>query len=442
MNEVNGCIAASRIICCPADIGVMENASETSVPFPPTGWVTNREAARLLGVGLETMTCSSWKWRAMLRGTGKRVQVGGGRSIIYPLEQIERIRVAQAEWGKRTIPPGYVDKEGACRMFGISRHVWKTWINEGTVGCGERLPGAAHARVMVYRLEDLERLKQELFGQDKLYKDGKTGRYHVPADLMTREEACERFGVNTWVWWRWEREGKIDCGRQVGGGPKVYRVEDIHRMLDEYGKWCPPYPDPDRPGVYRVPLSGRDIKRREAIIDAESLPLIEGRSCAWSTGDAEVGFVSLSSSTGEGGCPLRRIIMGVTEAGINVRHMNGDALDCRRANLVLRTVQQRTRNNRKIKMIKGRPPTSRFKGVFWETATKRWRARIRVDGKTRGLGRFGDETAAAMAYDEAARLWFGEHAWLNFPDGVDARLTIEAATSDADAGEADSRAAA
>jgi hypothetical protein len=37
MNGVDGCIAASRIICCPADIGVMENSSETSVPFPPTG---------------------------------------------------------------------------------------------------------------------------------------------------------------------------------------------------------------------------------------------------------------------------------------------------------------------------------------------------------------------------------------------------------------------
>jgi hypothetical protein len=56
----------------------MENTSETSVPFPPTGWVTNREAARMLGVGLETMTCSNWKWRAMLRGTvGEHVNSTG-----------------------------------------------------------------------------------------------------------------------------------------------------------------------------------------------------------------------------------------------------------------------------------------------------------------------------------------------------------------------------
>ena len=72
--------------------------------------------------------------------------------------------------------------------------------------------------------------------------------------------------------------------------------------------------------------------------------------------------------------------------------------------------------------VKGRPTTSRFKGVFWETQTKSWRASIRVDGKTRWLGRFRDEVAAAVAYDEAARLWFGDDAWLNFPNGVDAWL--------------------
>ena len=75
-----------------------------------------------------------------------------------------------------------------------------------------------------------------------------------------------------------------------------------------------------------------------------------------------------------------------------------------------------------MKAIRGQPCTSRFKGVFWETWTKRWRARITVDGKCRWLGRFRDESAAAVAYDDAASLWFGEHARLNFPDGVDAWL--------------------
>jgi hypothetical protein len=88
-------------------------------------------------------------------------------------------------------------------------------------------------------------------------------------------------------------------------------------------------------------------------------------------------------------------------------------------------VKQRSYNARKIRVVKGRPTTSRFKGVFWETQTKGWRAVIRVDGKNRSLGRFRDEIAAGVAYDEAARQWFGEHARLNFPDGVDAWLERE-----------------
>jgi hypothetical protein len=110
--------------------------------------------------------------------------------------------------------------------------------------------------------------------------------------------------------------------------------------------------------------------------------------------------------------------------------VNGDPLDCRRENLVARTIAQRVRNARKMKLIKGRPPTSRFKGVYWENWSKSWRTGIRVDGKTRRLGRFRDEIAAAVAYDEAAGQWFGEHARLNFPDGVDTRLESEAAEAE------------
>jgi hypothetical protein len=175
-----------------------------------------------------------------------------------------------------------------------------------------------------------------------------------------------------------------------------------------------------------VPLGGRDIKRREAIVDAECLPLIEGGSCSWSS-HKDSGFVAFTRGATRG-VPLRRIIMGMTGSDLNVRHANDDPLDCRRENLVAWTVKQRTRNTRKIKAIKGVPPTSRFKGVYWESYTKKWRAVIGVDGKTKRLGRFGDQMAAAVAYDEAATQYFGEHARLNFPDGVEAWLEKEGFT--------------
>jgi hypothetical protein len=126
---------------------------------------------------------------------------------------------------------------------------------------------------------------------------------------------------------------------------------------------------------------------------------------------------------------LHHAILGAARAepGMCVGHRNGDPLDCRRANLVWRTLSERNAAMAKVKLIRGQPPSSRFKGVSWHTKDEVWRAAIKLQGVSRRLGSFRDEIAAAEAYDEAARELFGEHARLNFPDGVDARLAAEAA---------------
>lgn len=60
-----------------------------------------------------------------------------------------------------------------------------------------------------------------------------------------------------------------------------------------------------------------------------------------------------------------------------------------------------------------------FKGVSRSTSKSRpWHARIMRDGKRVFLGNFASPEEAACAYDAAARELFGEHARLNFPDGV------------------------
>ena len=82
------------------------------------------------------------------------------------------------------------------------------------------------------------------------------------------------------------------------------------------------------------------------------------------------------------------------------------------------------------------PCTSKFKGVCWDKRRGRWVAQCKRDGKSY-LGRFDDELAAAEAYDEAARETWGEHARLNFPDGVDAFLEGEAANAAAEVDESD-----
>ncbi|HYE17002.1 MAG TPA: hypothetical protein VEA69_01040 [Tepidisphaeraceae bacterium] len=287
----------------------MQTPNDT--PFPPPGWVTNDEAARILAVNVATLTCNAWPYRLRCGRCVRRP--GGGRSNIYPADEIERVRAERAARAAGPeIPDGFVDRDGACQMFGVTRHVWKTWIRQGKVTFGQVIASPIGGKQKLYAVADLERLKDELFGADKVYK-GADDLWHIPAGYVGREEAWAQFGVGKPTWERWEREGVITCGERVPGGPKMYKVEDVHRMLDEYGRFVPPYPDPDRPGAYRVPLSGRDIRRREVLLDAADLPLIEGGSCSWSANDVDAsgGFVSFTGGEFRG-VALRRVVLSVT----------------------------------------------------------------------------------------------------------------------------------
>lgn len=101
--------------------------------------------------------------------------------------------------------------------------------------------------------------------------------------------------------------------------------------------------------------------------------------------------------------------------GREIDHVNGDGLDNRRENLRAVSPSQNRMNQRKHA---GR---SRFKGVCWNTQKQKWEAQIHMPKGTAGypfkhwLGSYSDEEAAAHAYDDAARRFFGEFAAVNFP---------------------------
>lgn len=98
-----------------------------------------------------------------------------------------------------------------------------------------------------------------------------------------------------------------------------------------------------------------------------------------------------------------------------VDHINHDGLDNRRANLRASCQRFNERNARKQRSYLGKPTSSQYKGVHWHRG--RWVARIGVDGRRLWLGQFAAEAEAAHAYDDAARLYFGTHAQLNFDGG-------------------------
>lgn len=94
-----------------------------------------------------------------------------------------------------------------------------------------------------------------------------------------------------------------------------------------------------------------------------------------------------------------------------VDHINNDPIDNRRCNLRLATPGQNVLN----KGPDSGNTTSKYKGVSKRKGRKNWRVRINYQGKRYSLGTFENEIDAAKAYDEAAKKYYGQFAYLNFP---------------------------
>jgi len=94
-----------------------------------------------------------------------------------------------------------------------------------------------------------------------------------------------------------------------------------------------------------------------------------------------------------------------------VDHINGDNLDNRKKNLRLCTYAE---NNRNRKPLENK--TSKYKGVGLNKnyKIKTWQARIVKNSKRYSLGYFKNEKEAALAYNQAAKKYFGEFAYLNY----------------------------
>jgi hypothetical protein len=301
------------------------------------------------------------------------------------------------------------------------------------------LDGTAKAvRARRRRLKKLERklrwavleVKRAEPSQTKAERDA-LGAARDASPKIAGSMARKLFGVSRRIWKRWRRFGWLPA-RVTVDGKKRYALCDVERLLLRCGRKALPYPDPQRPAVYRVPLNGKTSRGREALIDADAVPMVQTRRWRFAPSDMGRGGEVQTMNPAEG-VRLHYVVMGVlgsAESGDEPFHIgfrNDDPLDCRRANLVVRTLTETHANHRKQATWCGRPCTSRFKGVSWDERRGYWTAKIKKQHVTRWLGSYHDEIAAAQAYDEAARELFGEHARLNFPEGVDAWLERAAA---------------
>ena len=109
---------------------------------------------------------------------------------------------------------------------------------------------------------------------------------------------------------------------------------------------------------------------------------------------------------------MHREIIDVPE-GLFVDHINHRGLDNRKANLRPATPAQNTQYAR---YPKKKNATSKYRGVWYNKKTKRWRAVIGINNTRKVIGNFRNELDAAKAYDAAAKKYYKEFAILNFPN--------------------------
>ena len=106
---------------------------------------------------------------------------------------------------------------------------------------------------------------------------------------------------------------------------------------------------------------------------------------------------------------VSHLLLGVDNSAV-VDHINGNPFDNRRGNL---RVVSPVENHWNYRLSERN--TTGYKGIYRDNKSSGYHARICEHGRRHYLGLFPTPTLAALAYDNAARLYFGEFATLNFP---------------------------
>jgi AP2 domain len=111
---------------------------------------------------------------------------------------------------------------------------------------------------------------------------------------------------------------------------------------------------------------------------------------------------------------MHRLIMGLNEERRPwLDHRNGNTLDNRRVNLrVCDGVGNAANRKKHLEAHPDRVTSSQYKGVTFKKSIKRWVARIGGNSR-KSLGCYATEEEAAHAYNEAAKVLYGEFAQLN-----------------------------
>ena len=171
----------------------------------------------------------------------------------------------------------------------------------------------------------------------------------------------------------------------------------VNRIVELCDKWC------------RLEIkSGVRIK-----IDLSDFKEVSQHVWHLAKAKTRIGFVVITNlKTGHHNyrkVSLQRLLMNPAAGELSSIRNENEPYDFRRSNLFIQTRQSQARRFPK----KGSSNTSVYKGVSFRKERHQWAAMIHTGQKHVLIGYFESEKQAALAYNEAAKLYFGADGFEN-----------------------------
>jgi AP2-like factor, euAP2 lineage len=151
-----------------------------------------------------------------------------------------------------------------------------------------------------------------------------------------------------------------------------------------------------------------DVKVKIDKEDLERVSAKKWRATKSTTGRLRI-VTSVSTPKGPRSLTLGAFLMNPPKGKLVYPRRFNDGFDYRKSNLIVCTMQERQQLLPKTRT----ESSSRYRGVSYSAKSKTWRAGIKVKGKTIALGTYKSEDEAALAYNKAAREYFGDMAYQN-----------------------------
>ena len=153
----------------------------------------------------------------------------------------------------------------------------------------------------------------------------------------------------------------------------------------------------------KIPLT----QGKFAIVDEEDYPYIS-RFIWYLSGDKKYAVRAIQNKRQKTNIFMHQLLIEGKRGGL-IMHRNNNGLDNRKANLVI-VPEKIIIHHRPINKTGKK---SKYKGVAWDKANKKWRVTIKKGLVKYSGGRHKNEKRAAFVYNKLARKLYGEFAYQN-----------------------------